>query len=210
MFPRSPGRVLVFILILTVGLGGIQALSNLVNRQRQNRIILHGAAKGDVGAVKRAVANGGDLNSEDDTGFTLLEWAAYAGAEKSVRTQLACRYALSDRTLAKGLTMAAWRGRVPIVTQFLDAGVAPDLRPDNSRTALISAARAEPPDRKGALAVARLLIARKADVNARDDQGNTPLTRAREVGFDEMARLLLAHGAHDEPTTRQDADRAGD
>ncbi len=43
--------------------------------------------------------------------------------------------------------------------------------------------------------VAELLLAKGADINARDKHGWTPLHRAATRGHEEMAKLLLAKGA---------------
>lgn len=48
---------------------------------------------------------------------------------------------------------------------------------------------------KGDLATAQNLIARGADVNIRDENGNTPLKYASAEPHPEMLRLLLNHGA---------------
>jgi ankyrin repeat protein len=44
--------------------------------------------------------------------------------------------------------------------------------------------------------VVELLLANKADVNARDKKGVTPLNLAAFYDHKDMAELLLAHGAH--------------
>jgi ankyrin repeat protein len=47
----------------------------------------------------------------------------------------------------------------------------------------------------GAMDVARLLLERGADVNARDDDGDTALYWASRNGHEELVALLLSHGA---------------
>merc|ERR1712111_31048 len=50
----------------------------------------------------------------------------------------------------------------------------------------------------GRTEVARLLIKRGADVNAKDYKGSTPLRLARRYGQDEIEMMLEAKGAKDE------------
>ena len=45
------------------------------------------------------------------------------------------------------------------------------------------------------IAVVRVLIQRHAQVNLRDDAGNTALSLAREKGFSPIAKLLIENGA---------------
>ena len=47
----------------------------------------------------------------------------------------------------------------------------------------------------GQIDFAKLLLERGADVNARDDGGDTPLTIAFESKQPEIAKLLREHGA---------------
>lgn len=49
--------------------------------------------------------------------------------------------------------------------------------------------------RRGTVAIAEVLLAAGAKVDARDTKGETPLRRAVNCGNEEMVRLLLTHGA---------------
>ncbi len=49
--------------------------------------------------------------------------------------------------------------------------------------------------RRGTVAIAEVLLAAGAEVEARDTKGETPLRRAVNCGNEDIVRLLLAHGA---------------
>ena len=44
------------------------------------------------------------------------------------------------------------------------------------------------------MAVVQLLLAKGADVNAKDREGKTPVDRAQQTGHKELADLLRRHG----------------
>ncbi len=48
--------------------------------------------------------------------------------------------------------------------------------------------------------VVKSLLAKEADVNARDKQGRTALTRATRAGYTEIAQTLIESGAAAEST----------
>jgi ankyrin repeat protein len=50
---------------------------------------------------------------------------------------------------------------------------------------------------KGHKDVAELLLAKKADVNAADTDGHTPLSWAVHTGHTDVAELLRQHGGHE-------------
>jgi ankyrin repeat protein len=75
------------------------------------------------------------------------------------------------------------------VRGYLDAGVPPDTKieyGENFETPLMKAARS------GTLEIARLLIARGADVNLKDGSGSTALNSAVDRGHAAIVDLLLA------------------
>ena len=50
---------------------------------------------------------------------------------------------------------------------------------------------------RGYMDVARLLLAHKAKVNAKDDAGETALYFAEKYGHKDVAELLRQHGGHE-------------
>ena len=92
---------------------------------------------GNVAVVRRVLAEGADVNEEDENGKTALMWAAFfddreevvrelleAGAAPNKRDQLG-RTALHEATTS-----------VPIARLLLEAGADPSLRSNGGRTAL--------------------------------------------------------------------------
>lgn len=88
----------------------------------------------------------------------------------------------------KSFHAAARAGDVMAITAFLDSGIDVDARSDSDgRTVLINAAA------RGDLNVVKLLLARGADVNAKDNKGYTALQHAIEARYDDVSELLLNH-----------------
>ncbi len=121
-----------------------------------------------------------------DIGWTLLHWASGNG-----------KVDLSNLLLEKGADVNAkdFHGHTPLhwtasgTTEssvgLLGLGLFP-------LTGWYRSTRAESPSR---LLVVRLLVDHGADVNARDDEENTPLLWAALMGFTEVAEFFLAKGA---------------
>lgn len=95
---------------------------------------------------------------------------------------------LTNRYDEQALQLAAWRGHVEAVRWLLDHGASPN-RPGARWSALHYATFANRQD------VARLLIERGAEVNARAPNGSTVLMMAAREGHDELARQILDAGA---------------
>jgi outer membrane protein assembly factor BamB len=110
----------------------------------------------------------------------------------------------------EALRDAARTGDLAAVTRLLDAGVPADAKaPRHGQTALLFAAG------EGRLDVVRLLVARGADVNARETFfGQTPLSSAlggpRGGSHREVALFLLSKGAADAEEALDAAVDAGD
>jgi ankyrin repeat protein len=101
---------------------------------------------------------------------------------------------------------SARRGDVSAVKLFLAAGMSPNATDDETNTAMMYAARAQPPDEtaspeeaKAAHAhyaeIIKALLTAKADVNKRNGWGGTALSWAAAWGNIDALRLLLDAGA---------------
>jgi ankyrin repeat protein len=88
---------------------------------------------------------------------------------------------------------------IPVVDVLLQAGIDPDVRDHETRTALMLACAAGWP------IVAQMLLRRGADVNSLDRTGNTPLMLACSQGTPETVRTLLEFGANPNWRNEQDA-----
>ena len=85
---------------------------------------------------------------------------------------------------------AAMVGLDEAMKGLLSAGAPVNVRePLNGGTPLHVAAF------NGRLAVAKVLMANRAEVNARDNEGWTALSQARDQGYPEMVELLKSYGA---------------
>ncbi len=165
---------------------------------------LHWAAQYDRRDVaQKLLDSGADLEATTSWGATPLEWAATMGSTKVAELLLLRR--------AKGmnLVIAASLGKLDLVRKFLDSG--------EPLTSFAKPAPAEPDDhwvpdsasmkgdvishvfycacRNGQTAVAKLLLERGANINAKGVFGGTGLHWAAINGHRNTVEFLMAHGA---------------
>ncbi len=150
------------------------------------------AALGDRAAVQRLLDLGLPLDARDAQGCTALVRAT-GGGFADLATLLLTRGANADARAASGITAlgaALNAGRIALVDRLLEHGIAVDQRLVDEATPLMLAAALGRAD-----GVARLL-ANRADVLARDAQGNTALHAAAQNAYasadPDAARGLLA------------------
>ncbi len=148
-----------------------------------------------------------------------LNVAARAGDLERVKALLAAGASVAERDSLGGTPLhdAAWAGDLAIVQYLLDKGADPNARHLESGSTpldyavitnhrdvvemfLLRGSRVGPAAlhlaaNRGYGEVVRLLIAKGADVNARDSSGSTPLDEAAWKGQLEVASILLKHGA---------------
>lgn len=139
--------------------------------------------------VQDLLARGLDANTPDDKGQVPLYVALRAEADKVTKVLLDWPATDIDRANAVGetaLMMAALRGRDDWARQLLARGA----RVNRDGWTPLHYAVSAP-----STAVARLLLERGADVNARAPNASTPLMVAVQHGPEEAALLLLERGA---------------
>jgi ankyrin repeat protein len=141
---------------------------------------------------------GADPNAVNKRKVTPLIAAAYNGNFLIVKLLLDAGASIGgvDATGKGALVYAAAKGFSRIVGALLDAGESVNSRYGYSLTALMWASghTNEVPPSDGAKTVS-LLLARGADLTARDDRGRTALMIAAQRGHKHIVELLLDHGA---------------
>ncbi len=183
---------------------------------------LHYAALRGPNVVELLVAHGAEVNAVTASGHTPLHYAA-RGAKPHILQLLIARGANVNAADAEGATplvAALLRGHVEAARVLIAAGaerVAMKNHPPTVywsgvavREPILHSAvryhvearrprdpdgRAEPNEREHRRQWAELLIAHGAEVDGRDEHGNTPLHAAVLRGDGELARLFITHGA---------------
>jgi len=140
----------------------------LVNARGRNGVtpIMYAIAGGRLEQVKGLIAHGADVNAKDKDGMTPLLYAIAAGNYEVVELLMENKADANAKNSDNGLT--------PLM---LAAG-------NNARLS-----------EDGAVRITKLLIAHKANLNARDKQGRTALMYAATKGRAAVAGLLIGSEA---------------
>lgn len=148
----------------------------------------------DQSLIDLLLAHGGKINEPDGFGHTALMELIYAHGHEDLINYLLEKGANPNVADARGFTpfLAVIRNEDAAMTRlFLQHGAKLEQTDSMGRTPLIFAACMQRANQ------ITELIADKADVNARDKQGETALTRAGDLGRFDLVRLLQKAGATD-------------
>lgn len=159
------------------------------------RIPLHYAAwAGHVDAVKLLLAKGANINATCSTG-TPLHMAAKQGHDQVIKLLLekGAFVGARDREGNTPLHSAMERARKAVATVLLDHDADVDARNDNGSSPLHMAVDTLEED--SVLDLVKLLVARGADINIKDDFEYRPLHDAISMAPREVAEFLIAKGA---------------
>ena len=153
--------------------------------------------------LEQQLADGWDVNQQDDYGVTLIGWAVeedrYTLAERLI--ELGADLEIVDNYLMTELLVVANRGRVEQVRFLVDHGVNLDYQGRAGYSALHWAAESlqgggsSSTLRDDKVEVVKILIEAGATLDLENESGKTPLDIAIENGYDEIAQLLREAGA---------------
>jgi ankyrin repeat protein len=177
--------------ITTVVVGGrvfdktaLQKMLIQVEAQVKVEHLHQAAADGEIERVKLLISEGADVNVKNDEGLTPLHCAAREGHKEIVELLLAHDADVNigdadyNRTAAE---FAMKSNHTEIVELLISKGA--DISPLHFALYMKDETKA------------RSLIEGGADVNRRTSFGTTPLSRAADVGFKDIVKLLIAKGA---------------
>jgi ankyrin repeat protein len=159
------GLITLFLLVMTL----LQILAHYSHPLR------NAIANGDVDALRRTVAKGGDVNAKDEYGRSMLNSAI--------------KYGTGNFDLMLNHPEVRLQTINSMLQVLLDAGANANVVDDNNNLPLCFAVK------YADVNAVRLLIEKGADVNLREGRGHTPLDCAEDAQLQEMISLLKENGA---------------
>ncbi len=146
------------------------------------------ALNGNAEIARLLIERGADIHTGDADNSQPIHCAAISGNVQIARLLTAQGAGINtqDNNGSTPLTFAAGRRRIEMVEYLLESGADPLLQDRRGMTAIFYAGTPE---------IAALVLEKGGDVNARSNEGTTPLHNAAGRGRVELARYLLQHGA---------------
>ena len=166
------------------------------------------AAGGQVGAANLLLERGAKIETADQDGTTPFMRAAKSGQLEMVKFlfKSGAKLDARDKVGFTALHEAADRGCAEVVGFLADSGLDVNARSATGFTPLQCAANGcftnDVTSETSYVAVVKVLLAHKANVNARTLRNQTPLHRAADWGHPKILEALLAAGA--DPNARDD------
>jgi len=162
--------------------------------------LLLAAWKGNREMVQFLLSNRAEVNAKDRKGRTPLSMAAEAGDRAFMPQGYSYNPEVVQLLLANGADVNA--KDIEGFTPLHYAAHAVPGRDDHRYDGLVGTVSAEPEDTETVarrLDVVKLLLSNKAEVNAKDNNGRTPLYYATRNGYKNIADLLRQHGGQESP-----------
>jgi ankyrin repeat protein len=151
--------------------------------------LMFAAANGHVDVVNALLAAKANINLTNISGYTAASYAILNNQEETAKILITASKA-NPTALGQLLLDAARIDKPNIVKLLIDYKANVNIkRKDDAYTPLLVAVH------EGLIENVKLLIAANADINYKAPNGNTPLSAAREMNFQEIAELLEQAGA---------------
>jgi ankyrin repeat protein len=162
----------------------------------QDRALIDATARNDIEAARRLIAAGANVNAQNETLDSAFLLAGAEGRLEILKLTLAAGadLASTNRYGGTALIPACHHGHVETVRELLKTAI--DVNHVNRLgwTALLEVAILGDGSARY-VEIARILIARGADVSLADKQGVTPLAHARQRRHEALAAVLVEAGA---------------
>jgi hypothetical protein len=188
---------MVCLATLIVSMATAPAVQAALRRQGAGKAIealADAAADGNVAAMRKAIAQGANVNGTNSVGATPLWLAARNGSSEAVTELLNCHVNINcqNKDGATALWAAVQSGEDDMVKLLLAHGIDPNRPTNGGGTPLMlvcSGAGAHMPD-KTRLKIIKMLIAAHADVNAHTKDGKISVLSEAKSNTDLRAQML--------------------
>jgi ankyrin repeat protein len=181
---------------VTFGLAGsllVSVLPALLAAAPTDLRLVEAAKRQDRTEIRALLKARVDVNTPQPDGTTALHWAAYRDDAETIELLLragANPNAATDEGVTPLSLACSSDADAPTLRVLLAAGANPNLTPETGETPLMSCART------GNLEAVKLLMARGANVNAREKgRGQTALMWAAAARHPEIVKTLIEGGA---------------
>ena len=161
-----------------------------------DRALIEATARNDVETARRLIAAGANVNAQDENRDSAFLLAGARGRLEILKLTLAAGADLKSMNRYGGTALipACHYGHIDTVRELLKTTIDVDHVNRLGWTALLETVILGDGGPVH-VEIARLLVARGANINLADSQGTTPLAHARQRGYREMANFLESAGA---------------
>jgi ankyrin repeat protein len=166
-----------------------KALVTQVSTRQIDDELFKSCAKGDADKVKDLIVSGANVNATEAEGETPLMYASAEGQVQVIDILIDRGANIHAKSIngQTALGRAALFGHSSVVEKLLFRGAEIDEQMNDRGTPLMYAAN---------VTTAKILLKYKANVNAKDQNGITPLIGAASNGKIEIVKVLIEAGAN--------------